>query len=181
MIETQRLILRQWRPEDHGPFAELNADPKVMEFFPSTHQAAESDALAERNRDLIEENGWGLWAVEIQASGEFAGFSGLAPIPFETPFTPAVEVGWRLAHRFWGHGYAPEAARAAIDFGFDQVGLAEIVAMTAEKNLRSRRVMEKLAMTYDPADDFDHPKIAEGHPIRPHVLYRLRRDASTVL
>ena len=180
MIETERLILRQWRPEDHGPFAELNADPNVMEFFPSTHQAAESDALAERNRDLIEENGWGLWAVEIQATGEFAGFTGLVPIPFETRFTPAVEVGWRLAHRFWGHGYAPEAARAAMAFGFDQLGLAEIVAMTAEKNLRSRRVMEKLAMTYDPADDFDHPKIAAGHPIRPHVLYRRRRDASTV-
>jgi ribosomal-protein-alanine N-acetyltransferase len=180
MIETQRLILRQWRPEDHGPFAELNADPKVMEFFPSTHPAGESDALAERNRDGITENGWGLWAVETRASGEFAGFTGLMSVPFEASFTPAVEVGWRLAHRFWGHGYAPEAARAAMAFGFDQLGLAEIVAMTAEKNLRSRRVMEKLAMTYDSADDFDHPKIAEGHPIRPHVLYRRRRDASTV-
>lgn len=174
MIETERLLLRQWRDEDFEPFAALNADPITMEFFPSVLTTPESDAAAAGNRAHIEEHGWGLWAVEVVETGEFIGFTGLWTVPSDYPFIPAVEVGWRLARAHWGRGYATEAARAAVEFGFGDLGLAEIVSMTAVANLRSRRVMEKLAMNHDPADDFDHPRIPDGHPLRRHVLYRLR-------
>ena len=174
MIETKRLLLRQWREQDREPFAEMNADAAVMEFFPAPLTHAESDAAAAGNEHQIEAHGWGLWAVEILATGEFIGFTGLWQVPDDYPFGPAVEVGWRLARRHWGQGFATEAARASVEFGFRELRLDEIVSMTAVGNLRSRRVMEKLGLTHDPADDFDHPRIPEGHPLRRHVLYRVQ-------
>jgi ribosomal-protein-alanine N-acetyltransferase len=172
---TERLLLRQWREEDLEPFAALNADPTVMEHFPSTLDRAASDAFAERNAQHIDEHGWGLWAIELKETGRFLGFTGLAVPRFTAPFTPAVEVGWRLARHAWGFGFATEAATAAVAAGFGPLGLAEIVSFTAVRNLRSRAVMERIGMTHDPADDFDHPALPEGHALRRHVLYRLRR------
>jgi RimJ/RimL family protein N-acetyltransferase len=173
-LRTPRLILRQWQASDLEPFAELNADPEVMRFFPARHTREQSDAFAERARQGIEERGWGLWAVEVTDSGRFIGFVGLAEPGFEAHFTPAVEVGWRLARESWGNGYATEAARAAVAFGFDELKLDEIVSFTAVINERSRRVMERLGMTHAPSDDFDHPSVGDG-PLRRHVLYRLPR------
>lgn len=172
-LQTPRLRLRRWRPGDRRPFADLNADPAVMEHFPAPLTREESDALADRIEQDFERHGFGLWAVELRESGEFVGFTGLAVPPFEAHFTPAVEVGWRLARSAWGHGYATEAGRAALAFGFEGFGLEEIVSMTAVGNARSRAVMERLGMTRDPADDFDFPTLAVGDPLRPHVLYRL--------
>jgi RimJ/RimL family protein N-acetyltransferase len=180
MIRTERLLLRQWKESDTQAFAALNADPVVMEFFPRTQTPAESAAAAGKNHLQIATHGWGLWAAEILETGEFAGFIGLWQVTFEAHFTPAVEVGWRLAHRFWGRGYAPEGGAAALAFAFDELGLDEVVSMTAVGNQRSRRVMEKLGMTHDPADDFEHPYVAVGHVLRPHVLYRVGRNSSTV-
>jgi RimJ/RimL family protein N-acetyltransferase len=173
-LRTQRLILRPWRDEDLAPFAALNADPGVMEHFPATLSRAESDAFAERVRSEMAARGFGLWAVEVPGVAPFVGFTGLAVPRFEARFTPCVEVGWRLAREHWGNGYAPEAARAALAHGLGVLGLDEIVSFTAAGNLRSRRVMEKLGMTHDPADDFEHPSLAPGHPLRRHVLYRIR-------
>jgi RimJ/RimL family protein N-acetyltransferase len=171
-LRTERLLLRQWRDDDLDAFAELNADPEVMRYFPRTLSRAESDALAARQRTLIAERGWGLWAVE--APDGFIGFVGLSEPRFAAHFTPAVEVGWRLAQRGWRQGYATEAARAAIALGFS-IGFDEIVSFTFVGNDRSRRVMERLGMTRDPADDFEHPLLPAGDPLRQHVLYRLRQ------
>jgi RimJ/RimL family protein N-acetyltransferase len=178
-MRTQRLLLRQWREEDLPLFAELNADPEVMRHFPATLSREDSDALAERSRQHLDAYGWGLWAVEVLDEPEggtgFTGFTGLAVPRFAAHFTPAVEVGWRLARRSWGHGYATEAARAALRYGFEELGLDEIVSFTADGNERSRAVMRRLGMTRDPADDFEHPSLPDGHALRPHVLYRLSR------
>lgn len=174
-LHTERLTLRTWRPADREPFAALNADPVAMEHFPSTMTRAESDAFANRIDARLRERGWGLWAVEVDGVADFVGFVGLNDVRFDAPFSPAVEIGWRLLSEHWGHGYATEAARAAMAHGFDELDLAEIVSFTVPANLRSRRVMEKLGMTHSPDDDFDHPLLAEGHPLRWHVLYRLRR------
>ncbi|WP_245655925.1 GNAT family N-acetyltransferase [Microtetraspora fusca] len=171
MIETERLVLRRWRETDREPFAALNADPEVMEYFPSTLTKEQSDALADRLEAEFDECGFGLWAVEL--SGEFIGFTGLSVPRFTAHFTPCVEVGWRLARSAWGHGYASEAARAALDHGFGTIGLKEIVSFTAVVNTRSRRVMERIGMRHDPGGDFDHPALAEGSPLRRHVLYRI--------
>jgi ribosomal-protein-alanine N-acetyltransferase len=171
-LRTRRLLLRQWRDADLEPFAALNADTEVMRYFPRGLDRAESDALAGRVRAQIEARGWGLWAVELRASGAFAGFVGLSEPAFEARFTPAVEAGWRLGRAFWGYGYATEAARAALAFGFDELELDEIVALTSTVNVRSRWVMERLGMRHDPADDFDHP-LVDSDELRPHVLYRL--------
>jgi RimJ/RimL family protein N-acetyltransferase len=179
-LRTERLLLRQWRDEDLEPFAELNADPETMRFFVSTQSRAESDALAERSRRQIEDEGWGLWAVEVAGGAPFVGFVGLARPSFEAHFTPAVEVGWRLARGYWGRGYATEAARAALAYGFDELALDEIVSFTSPLNEPSRRVMERLGMSHDPADDFEHPRVPAGHPLRPHVLYRLSRSVWAV-
>jgi RimJ/RimL family protein N-acetyltransferase len=173
-VRTARLELRQWREGDLAPFAALNADPETMRFFPSALTRAESDSLATRAQLQIAERGWGLWAVEVADSGRFIGFVGLAEPRFEAHFTPAVEVGWRLARDAWGHGYATEGGRAALAFAFDELGLEEVVSFTAVVNERSRKVMERLGMTRDPADDFDHPSITDG-PLRRHVLYRVGR------
>jgi ribosomal-protein-alanine N-acetyltransferase len=173
---TERLLLRGWRDDDREPFAALNADPAVMEHFPAPMTRAESDAFVDRIVAQHDEHGWGLWAVEVRATGRFIGFTGLAVPRFEAHFTPAVEVGWRLARDAWGSGYASEAARAAVAFGFDELGLEQIVSFTAVGNLRSRAVMGRIGMTHDPADDFDHPALPEGHALRRHVLYRLARS-----
>lgn len=175
-LRTERLVLRRWREADRDPFAELNADPRVMEHFPKPLTRAESDAMVDRIEAHFDAHGWGLWAAEVAASRAFIGFIGLWPPGFEAHFTPAVEVGWRLAQEAWGHGYAPEGARTAIRDGFERLGLTEIVSMTSVDNDRSRRVMEKLGMAHDPADDFDHPNLPPGHRLVRHVLYRLRRE-----
>lgn len=172
-LRTDRLRLRRWCAQDREPFAALNTDASVMEFYPATLSQDESNAFVERIEDHFHKNDFGLWAVELMLSSEFVGYVGLWPATFEAHFTPAIEVGWRLAHRFWGAGLAPEAAHAAVADGFDRLGLDEIVSFTAEINLRSRRVMEKLGMTRDASDDFEHPSVPANNALRPHVLYRL--------
>lgn len=174
-LRTERLVLRQWREADLDPFAALNADPEVMRHFPARPTREQSDRLAESQRVFIAQRGWGLWAVEVVGGAPFIGFIGLAEPRFTAHFTPAVEVGWRLARQHWGNGFATEGARAAVAFGFGELGLDEIVSFTTVGNERSRRVMERLGMTHDSADDFEHPLVPSGHPLRPHVLYRLRR------
>jgi RimJ/RimL family protein N-acetyltransferase len=174
-FRSERLLLRQWRDEDREPFAALNADPRVMEFFASALSRVESDAMIERIRHHFVERGFGLWAVEVPGTAPFIGFVGLKYPHLPAPFAPAVEVGWRLAHAHWGHGYATEAARTVLAVGFLRLGLHEIVSITTSSNARSRQVMEKLGMRHARGDDFDHPNIAEGHPLRRHVLYRLSR------
>lgn len=173
-LRTERLLLRRWRDADRAPFAELNADPVVMEHFYEQPDRAASDDLVDRIEAHFDREGWGLWALEVE-DGRFAGFVGLWPTPPHLAFSPAVEVGWRLARHAWGRGVATEAARAALADGWERVGLDEVVSMTTTTNLRSQAVMRKLGMTRDPAEDFDLPKIPEGHPLRRHVLYRLTR------
>jgi RimJ/RimL family protein N-acetyltransferase len=178
-MRTERLLLRRWRPEDRAPFAALNADPHVVEFLARASTRKESDAFAAGIEADFDRNGFGLWAVEILGGAPFAGFIGLATPRFDAHFTPCVEIGWRLAAEHWGRGYATEGARAALAFGFESVGLTEIVSFTTEANVRSRRVMEKIGMTRDPAEDFDHPRLPAGHPLRRHVLYRLSARAES--
>lgn len=175
-FETGRLRLRQWRPDDLAPFAALNADPRVMAHFPAPLTRAESDALAERCAALIAARGWGFWAAELKAGGTFVGFVGLHTPAAELPFSPCVEIGWRLAFAHWGQGLASEAARGALQVGFATLGLAEIVAFTAVGNARSRAVMERLGM--HAAGTFDHPQLAMDSPLRRHSLYRLPRHAA---
>lgn len=177
MIVTERLILRRWTGSDRAPFAAMNADPEVMEHYPSLLDPAASDALVDRIEAQFEELGYGLWALEVRSTGEFIGYTGLLRQTFAARFTPTVEVGWRLARPAWRQGYATEAARSSLDRGFTTLGLDEIVSMTAVGNVRSRRVMQRLGMTHDPADDFLHPNVEAGSPLQPHVLYRIRREA----
>jgi ribosomal-protein-alanine N-acetyltransferase len=172
-IATPRLILRRWVKEDLRPFVALNADPAVMEHFPTTIDEAETAILIARFELTFEEHGFGIWAVEIAWARTLIGFCGLLPVEFDAPFTPAVEIGWRFAHASWGNGYATEAAEAAMTHGFDVSGLDEIVSFTVPANVRSRRVMERLGMRRDPNGDFDHPRLPNGDPLRPHVLYRM--------
>jgi RimJ/RimL family protein N-acetyltransferase len=174
-LRTDRLLLREWRDSDRAPFAELNADSRVMEHMPSLLTRDQSDAMAERIARSFSDHELGLWALEIPGVAPFVGFTGLSIPAFEAPFTPCVEVGWRLAHAHWGAGYASEAAWAAIADGFERLGLAEIVSFTILANVRSRRVMERLGMRRSPADDFDHPRLPPGHRLAPHVLHRLTR------
>jgi RimJ/RimL family protein N-acetyltransferase len=151
----------------------MNADLAVMEHFPGPLTRGQSDGLIDRFEAGFEANGFGLWALELRESGEFVGFAGLAVPEFDAHFMPAVEVGWRLVRSAWGNGYATEAGAAALDFGFEEVGLAEVVSFTTVANDRSRAVMDRLGMSHDPSDDFDHPLLPVGHPQRRHVLYRL--------
>lgn len=171
---TARLQLRQWTDADLEPLAAMNADPEVMAHFPAPLSRPESAAMLDRLRSQIAEHGWGLWALDLRRSGTLIGFTGLAIPGFEAHFTPAVEIGWRLARTYWGHGYATEAARAAAAYGFDQLGLSEIVSFTTVDHRASRAVMERLEMTHDPADDFEHPMLPLNHRLSRHVLYRLR-------
>jgi RimJ/RimL family protein N-acetyltransferase len=172
VIRTERLILRRWVSGDRKPFAEMNSDREVMKHFPGLLSPEESDRLADRIEAHFVARGFGLWAVEIPGLAAFAGFVGLSVPGFEAPFTPCVEIGWRLARAYWGRGHATEAASAVLAFGFDELRLDQIVSFTAVGNAPSRRIMEKLGMTHDPRDDFDHPALPPGHPLQRHVLYR---------
>lgn len=173
MLRTDRLLLRSWRPDDRQAFARMNADPEVMEFFVAPLTREESDAFVDRIEAGFAEHGFGVWAVEEISTGAFIGFTGLLHQTFEAAFTPAFEIGYRFARPAWGQGYATEAAREAVRFAFERAGLVEIVSMTAVGNVRSRAVMNKLGMTRDPDDDFDHPRVPDGHPLKRHVLYRM--------
>jgi RimJ/RimL family protein N-acetyltransferase len=173
ILSTPRLRLRPWREDDLAPFAALNADQQVMAHFPAPLTREESDAVAARIRARMDEQGWGLWAVEVKGADAFIGFTGLMHPAFEAFFTPCTEVGWRLARHAWGHGFATEAAKASLAYAFGTLGLSEVVAMTALGNTRSLAVMERLGMRRD--REFDHPRVPEGHPVRRHVLYRLSR------
>jgi RimJ/RimL family protein N-acetyltransferase len=172
-LKTQRLRLRRWRAEDLEPFAALNADPEVMEHFPSTLSREQTTETLAWITKHYERHGYAVWAVEVPGQAPFIGYIGLAVPSFEASFTPCVEILWRLARPWWGQGLATEGARAALSHGFAQLGLAEIVSFTVPGNVRSRRVMEKLRMRY--TEDFEHPRIEAGHPLRHHVLYRLSR------
>jgi RimJ/RimL family protein N-acetyltransferase len=174
-LRTERLYLRRWQANDRPHFAQLNGDPRVMKFFPGLLSRSESDALVDRIEAHFREHGFAQWAVEIPGITPFAGFIGLSIPRFEAPFTPCIEIGWRLDAAYWNRGYATEGARAALAFGFHWLQAKEIVSFTVPRNARSRRVMEKIGMTHAAGDDFDHPLLAEGHPLRRHVLYRLRR------
>jgi RimJ/RimL family protein N-acetyltransferase len=173
-VRSPRLVLRNWREEDLAPFAAMNADPRVMEHFPNVLTREESDAMVARITESIAKNGFGFWAVEMPGTADFVGFIGLAIPSFEAAFTPCVEIGWRIAFEHWDRGIATEGAGAALDAAFGELGLSEIVSFTVPGNTRSRRVMERLGMRHDPREDFDHPRIEEGHPLRRHVLYRIR-------
>ena len=171
-IETERLRLRQWLPVDRGPFAALNADPKVMAHFPAPLDRSTSDALADRCEKLIAERGYGFWAVERKDQSRFIGFVGLHRPVATLPFAPCIEIGWRLAREHWRQGFATEAAFASLRDGFERLGLTEIVSFTPVGNKASRAVMRRIGMTED-AQTFEHPSISEGHPLREHSLYRL--------
>ncbi len=175
-LRTERLVLRRWRPQDRALLAAINADAEVMQHFPSTLSRAQSAAMIERIEACFEHHGYGLWALELPGQARLIGFTGLSPVDIPVAFAPAVEVGWRLARRFWGHGFATEAAAEAIAFGFTQRNLREIVSFTAARNERSRKVMERLGMRRDPNEDFDHPLLADDARLCRHVLYRLRRS-----
>jgi RimJ/RimL family protein N-acetyltransferase len=174
-LATARTRLRLWNAADRALFAALNADPEVMRHFPEVLSRAQSGALVDRIEAHFVRHGFGLWALELPGLAPFAGFVGLAVPGFQAAFTPCVEIGWRLAREHWGHGYVSEAAAAVLAFGFDRLALPEIVSFTVPQNVRSRRVMERLGMSHDPRDDFDHPSLPVGHPLRRHVLYRKSR------
>jgi RimJ/RimL family protein N-acetyltransferase len=174
-LETDRLILRQWRESDRQTFRELNADPRVMEFMPGLLAPEASDEMMDRIQRHFEYHGFGLFAAELRADQSFIGYIGLSIPRFDAPFMPAVEIGWRIAALHWGCGLATEGAREVLRFSFESAGLDSVVSFTVPGNIRSLRVMEKLGMTHDPADDFDHPSLPAGHALRRHLLYRLHR------
>jgi RimJ/RimL family protein N-acetyltransferase len=173
-LRTDRLLLRPWRAEDRLSFAALNADTEVMRYFPSTLTRAESDAQADHIEQMLDNQGWGLWAVEVLGDAPFIGLIGLNRADTTLGY-PVVEVGWRLASPFWGRGYATEGARAALRYGFEEIVLPDIVAFTSTGNAASRRVMTKLGMLHEPAEDFDHPRLTAASPLLRHVLYRITR------
>lgn len=173
VLRTERTRLRLWRPSDREAFAALNADPRVMAYFPSTLSRLETDIVTAVIARELAEQPFGLWALEIPGVTEFAGFVGLHVPSFKAAFTPCVEIGWRLATAYWGHGYATEAARAVLAHAWDPLGLTEVVSFTAAGNAPSRAVMTRIGMRHDPDGDFDHPRVPEGHPLRRHLLYRV--------
>lgn len=175
-LETDRLILRQWRAADREPFAAMSADPEVMWFLSPLQTRTASDAIVDRLANHIEEHGFGFWALEAPGVAPFIGFTGLIHVGDDMPFAPAVEVGWRLARTHWSKGYASEAARAALAYGFDMLKIDEIVALTVPANQRSQAVMKRIGMSRDEADDFEHPRLKAGDPLKSHVLYRIKRD-----
>ena len=181
MLETDRLILRRWKMSDREPFAEMNADTRVMEFFPGLLTREESDELIDRIENHFENHGFGLFAIEEKAESRLIGFMGLHVATFQAHFTPAVEIGWRLAASAWNKGFATEGSREVVRFAFNRLRLDGIVSFTVPENIPSRRVMEKLGMTRNPADDFDHPRLPEGHRLRRHVLYRLQNPQLPLL
>jgi RimJ/RimL family protein N-acetyltransferase len=173
-IETPRLLLRNWRNDDVEPFVAMNADPRVAEFLRGPYSRERSESAARTMRERLERDGYGWWVVEVRGGAPFAGVIVLQAVPFEAPFTPANEIGWRFAFQHWNHGYATEGARAALDHAFRELDWPEVVAFTAAANLRSQRLMERIGMTRDPRDDFDHPKLEPDHPLRRHVVYRVK-------
>ncbi len=172
-IETPRLLLRPWRDGDVVAWLRMNADPRVREFFARPYDRDEDERMSHELRRRLERDGYGWWVLEVKGGPAFAGVIVLQEVPFEAPFTPAFEIGWRLVPDVWGNGYATEGATAALEFAFERLGHQEVVAMTAASNEKSRRVMDRLGMIRDPSDDFDHPRLEEGQPLRRHVLYRL--------
>jgi ribosomal-protein-alanine N-acetyltransferase len=172
--QTERLILRPWKQEDREPYAVLNGNPEVMRYLLRTLTREESDKMVDVIEQKMAANGWGLWAVEEKSSGAFIGFVGLNIPAYELPFSPVIEIGWRLDKPFWGKGYAPEAAAKALEIGFNQYGIEEIVAFAALENVASQRVMEKIGMRR--CEEFDHPAVAENSPLRRHVLYRMAKN-----
>lgn len=173
-LETERLLLRQWKPEDASLFARMNSDSKVMEYFPETLSTKKSNNLMHLIEKELQEKEYGLWAVEVKEKCPFIGFVGLHYADFDAPFTPCIEIGWRISSDHWRKGYAFEAAKKILDYAFNTLHLEEIVSFTTVKNVRSRNLMEKLGMHHNPLDDFQHPKLRKAHPMRPHVLYRLK-------
>lgn len=178
LLETQRLILRTWQASDFEPMCEINQDPKVMECFPSTLSKEETRTFIDKLQQHYEQHSYTFFAVELKQTGECIGFVGLKNVSFQAHFTPAVEIGWRLSSAHWGQGYATEAAKAVLDFAFNQLQLKEIVSFTTVANIKSRRVMEKIGLLHDPQDDFQHPKLASTHPLCRHVLYRLSKNST---
>ena len=176
MIETERLLLRRWKESDREPFARMNADPLVMEFLGPLLSREQTGALIERAENHFDKHGFGPYAVELRETGEFAGFVGISVPTFQAHFTPCVEIGWRLKSESWGQGYATEGARRVVRHAFFEIGLNNLVSFTAEANLRSRHVMDKLGMSHIEEDDFDHPRVPAGSPLRRHVLYRLKKE-----
>lgn len=172
-LMTERLLLREWRAEDAALFAELNASPQVMRHYPSTLTREESDQVYQRISQHFTDHGFGLWVVEIPGVAPFIGFVGLHHVRYQTAFTPCIEIGWRISEQHWEKGYATEAAVAAMDYGIEHYD--EIVSFTAPENKASQRVMQKLGMTHDPAEDFDHPLLPKCHRLCRHVLYRMSR------
>jgi RimJ/RimL family protein N-acetyltransferase len=177
-VETERLRLRRWRESDRAPFATMNADAEVMEFFASIQSREASDASIDAWQSQLDERGWSNWAVEVRSSGVFIGFVGLSVPRRVLPFSPCVEIGWRLARPYWGQGYATEGARAALRVGFERLQLAEIVSFTSVLNVRSRAVMERIGMR-NVHENFEYPGIPENHRLRPHCLYRITRTQWT--
>ncbi|MDD0844451.1 GNAT family N-acetyltransferase [Pseudomonas sp. Gutcm_11s] len=175
-LTSERLILRPWRDDDLDALAQLCADPEVMAHFPAVLDRAGSAELLGKLMAHQAEHGFTFWCLERREDGAVVGFTGLARVGFAAPFVPAVETGWRLARPYWGQGYALEAARRSLQFAFEELELGEVVAFTTPANLRSWRVMERLGMCRDPADDFEHPSLPAGHPLRPHLLYRIKRE-----
>ncbi len=177
-LHTKRCVLRQWQAGDFPPWAAMNADPEVRRYFPSLLTPELAEAEAGRCHDAIAQRGWGMWALDLPGVMPFAGFVGLNVPHYDAPFVPAVEIGWRLPRAAWGCGYASEAARAALEFAFTRLAVAEVVAITVPGNQASRRVMQRLGMVRDEAGDFDHPRIEAGHALRRHVLYRAAAPAA---
>jgi RimJ/RimL family protein N-acetyltransferase len=176
-IQTERLLLRRWRESDRAPFAGLNGDPETLAYFPATLSRAESDALVDRIEARFAAHGYGLWALEVRSTGEFIGFTGLAPMPDDVPGAGGTEIGWRLAKHAWHHGYATEAARAALDVAFNGAGLPEIWSMTAVLNTPSQAVMRRIGLTE--VARFEHPRVPVGNPLRPHVTYHRSNPSPT--
>jgi ribosomal-protein-alanine N-acetyltransferase len=174
-LETDRLILRPWRDDDLAPFAEMNADPQVMEHFPAPLDREQSDRFVQRIRSHFAQRDYGLYALEHKNGPPFLGFVGLTVVDFEAEFAPGVEIGWRLSRASWGQGLASEAASECLRFAFEELRLPEVVSFTSPSNLRSQAVMQRIGMTHDTDGDFEHPRVAPGHPLRRHVLFRKRR------
>lgn len=170
-----RIRLRRWRPEDLDGLAAMHADPEVMRHLMPLAGRAGSDAAGARIQRHFDAHGFGLWVIDVPGVSAFIGYTGLVHVPYEAAFTPAVEIGWRIQRAYWGRGYVSEAARLSLHDGFGRLGLREVIALTVPANARSRAVMTRLGMRHDPAEDFDHPLVPTGHPLRRHVLYRLDR------
>ena len=174
-LRTKRLILRQWKQDDYPLFYRINADPQIMKFYPRTLAEDESNKMADKLRDLISLRGWGLWAIETIEGNEFIGFVGLHEPAYDLPVTPCVEIGWRLNKKYWGYGYATEAAEASLKYAFEELGLSEVYSFASLQNTKSCAVMQRLNM-FDTGNNFEHPNMPVGHELREHVLYKITKQ-----